>query len=862
MPIGDGKAKKEAQDLKQEFAFMYDAITSLGDKLIGSFEQAVDEAGNMNSAFEIASKTFQRGLAADLKQSVKNTDALIDLYAKLGRDAITQKDIAKEQEKIDSNRLRLQIKRKALGNNITAQQKEFFILQQNELATQQNMLNTINAKNDKLQKQKGIFQLIRENAGGVADKIDKSGTLSKVLSGNLLKTLTPLRIFELVVVGIVDAFLSLDKTTEKVAKNLGISFHEAAAMNSQFSQIAQDSNNIFVTTEGIAESQIQLSAALGTNAMFTAEMLQTQTELTHQLGLSAETSGEIAKLGLLTGKTSKEIAANVMGQSVAMNAANNTAITEKSILQEVAKLSSSIQLSMANNPVELAKAVQTAKQFGMELSNVDGIAGGLLNFEQSIASELEAEVLLGKNINLEKARQAALNNDLATVAEEIAKQAGSAAEFTAMNRIQQEALAKAVGMSREDLAKSLQSREILAKLGGKDADMQAAYNRLKAEGLSQEEIATKLGDERLAQSLHSENIQSQFTASVAKMKELFVQVAAALIPIVEPIAAAVGFMANLISQSMTFLKVLGSIAAVYKTLQFLGDSVYRNELLRNAASKIGLVTDQQKVLNKGRETALSVEGMTVEKLSNFHKNQGLLTQVKNNVLKKSSLVFGKEGLAMQAKDLVMEKAKLVFGKEGLIMKTGQLAIETAINIKKGIANTLSAAGAMLEGLKLSALISQGAAMVKSIATGAVFLAQQLATAAAALTTNAAATFGIGAAIAVGAALAGYAALKAVTGDDVMSAGSNTSGYGNRTLFGPEGAIALNNKDTVIAGTNLFPKGNDVVSGPAGSVQMPDNSEAKRTNALLSKLINRPDPVIEMNGDKLGTAIGKYAYSTQ
>ena len=138
---------------------------------------------------------------------------------------------------------------------------------------------------------------------------------------------------------------------------------------------------------------------------------------------------------------------------------------------------------MANNPVELAKAVQTAKQFGMELSNVDGIAGSLLNFEQSISNELEAELLLGKNINLEKARQAALNNDLATVAEEVAKQAGSAAEFTAMNRLQQEALAKAVGMSREDLAKSLQSREILAKLGGKDADMQAAYNRLKAEGL-------------------------------------------------------------------------------------------------------------------------------------------------------------------------------------------------------------------------------------------------------------------------------------------------------------------------------------------------------------------------------------------
>ena len=97
-------------------------------------------------------------------------------------------------------------------------------------------------------------------------------------------------------------------------------------MNKEFSQIAQDSNNVFVTTKGIAKSQVELSKILGTNAMFTSEMLQTQTELTHQLGLSAETSGEIAKLGLLTGKTSKEIAANVLGQSVAMNAANGTAL--------------------------------------------------------------------------------------------------------------------------------------------------------------------------------------------------------------------------------------------------------------------------------------------------------------------------------------------------------------------------------------------------------------------------------------------------------------------------------------------------------------------------------------------------------
>jgi len=672
---------------------------------------------------------------------------------------------------------------------------------------------------------------------------------------NLKDTVTPMRLMELAIGFIVEAFISLDATTEKVAQNLGISFHEAVKMNQQFSQIAKDSNNIFVTTKGIAEAQIQLSAALGTNAMFSAEMLQTQTELTTQLKLSEGTSAEIAKLGLLTGKTSKEIAANVMGQSVAMNAANGTALTEKAILQEVANLSSSIQLSMANNPIELAKAVQTAKQFGMELSSVDGIAGGLLNFEQSIASELEAELLLGKNINLEKARQFALDNDLAGVAEEIAKQAGSAAEFTAMNRIQQEALAKAVGMSREDLAKSLQSREILAKLGGQDADMQAAYNRLKAEGNSQEEIAAKLGDKQLANSLHSENIQGQFTASVAKMKELFVQVAAALIPIVEPIAAVVGYMANLISKSMGFLKVLGSIAVAMKVIKFLGNEVYRQKILTNVASKLGLITETEKGVIESRNGLIGNSILRIKKQKALFDQNSVLNKVKENIL-------GKVGLTQEVRAKAFAKIKEAQQNKTLLSLLKEQAIKAALFLKEGAINILKGIGVTLGITQVSLEKSKLAGIFRTIGGLTIQLGVQLGLLSASSATNAAVTFGVGVAIAIAAAVAGYAAITALTGDDVMSPGSNTSGYGSRTLMGPEGAIALNNKDTVIAGTDLFPKGNDVVSGPAGSVQIPDNSEAKKTNALLSKLINKPDPVIEMSGDRLGTAVGKYAYSIQ
>ena len=56
-------------------------------------------------------------------------------------------------------------------------------------------------------------------------------------------------------------------------------------------------------------------------------------------------------------------------------------------------------------------------------------------------------------------------------------------------------------------------------------------------------------------------------------------------------------------------------------------------------------------------------------------------------------------------------------------------------------------------------------------------------------------------------------------NDGASLPSSKPGYGSRTLFGPEGAIQLNNKDTVIAGTDLFKKGDNGATEPKGALQV-------------------------------------------
>ena len=51
---------------------------------------------------------------------------------------------------------------------------------------------------------------------------------------------------------------------------------------------------------------------------------------------------------------------------------------------------------------------------------------------KSLQDEMEAEALLGRDINLEKARQLAYDGDIAAMSAEISKQVGTAADWDKM----------------------------------------------------------------------------------------------------------------------------------------------------------------------------------------------------------------------------------------------------------------------------------------------------------------------------------------------------------------------------------------------------------------------------------------------
>jgi hypothetical protein len=136
----------------------------------------------------------------------------------------------------------------------------------------------------------------------------------------------------------------------------------------------------------------------------------------------------------------------------------------------------------------------SAKALGMELQQLDSIGSSLLDFETSISKEMEAQVLTGREMNLTLAREAALNNDYATLTEEIAKNVGDSTQFLELNRIQQEAIAESVGMTANSLADVLKKQELYKQLGA--TDLKTFHEKialLEKQGKTQEQISAMIG---------------------------------------------------------------------------------------------------------------------------------------------------------------------------------------------------------------------------------------------------------------------------------------------------------------------------------------------------------------------------------
>ena len=377
---------------------------------------------------------------------------------------------------------------------------------------------------------------IAEKENRIVSKSEAMGMAFKKMGPIIKDGLTdPLVISTFLINEMKDALLSADEATGRLAKNTNLTYTEALQAREEFQRIANLSMDSAINTKGLQESYETIASSLGAQADINQKDLETFTKLREQAGFTNDELAGMYKMSLVTGKSIEDTTKEFLGGATALSTQKGLAINVKQLMKDTANVSNATKLSLVGGAKGLAEAAVQAKALGVDLSKVDQIAGSLLNFEDSISAELEAELLTGKQINLETARLAALNGDMATVAEEIKNQIGGSAEFSKMNRIQQEAFAKAVGMSREDLANSLTEQEALQKVGVKTAEAAREKYDALVKQYGVEKAQKMLGDEALANQFQQQSVQEQYAKSVEKLREIFIGLAQPILEMIKPI---------------------------------------------------------------------------------------------------------------------------------------------------------------------------------------------------------------------------------------------------------------------------------------------------------------------------------------
>jgi hypothetical protein len=523
--------EKRLKDLQKENELLINAEEALKsgipvlEKELSLTKQIADTRKDLGGLSQAAGKLVSQ-YGGDLSKFLNVNEAIesVEEYNKqIVQTALNSKEVQnellkKEKEKLSAQKLfnEGKIDETEYNSTVNKLEEESYAIKQKAIASTNNLGNKF--------KSLGVF--VTELGVG--------------LKKSLLDPVT-------IITFIITKALEANKQAVELGKSLGYGAENSNALRENLALTAGFTANINVNSQSLTAAFGELATATGYVAEFSADALETQVMLTKQFKLTADEAAGVYKFSLLTGKSSKEVNDEMVGAFVATRNSLKAGVPFKAAIAEAAKVSGALASSFQNNPARITAAVVQVKALGTSLEQTAKQGEALLNFQSSIESELKAELLTGKQLNLERARAAALAGDQVTLAQELAKNVGSIEEFDRMNVLQKKALAEAAGLTTDELAKQLQNQKLAQETG---------------------KSLTQITKEQALEDQKRQDIQEKFAASLLKIQDVVGSLVAGpfgqLLDLISNIASVLTTVVSPVITSISY--VVGLIVDGFKTI--------------------------------------------------------------------------------------------------------------------------------------------------------------------------------------------------------------------------------------------------------------------------------------------------------
>lgn len=282
-----------------------------------------------------------------------------------------------------------------------------------------------------------------------------------------------------VLAGAWSLFKSFDTAAWELRKALGMSRAESAGLKNMAEKMAIEYAHVGVSIAGAYESIKSLRNEMGSAWTITEGLVQNVSILSAQLGVSEANSAGFLRNMASVSQSTMQSQENMM--YMAANLSRSAGVPLNEVMGDIATKSDTTLTMVSRLPKEFLRTAIEARRLNTTIDNMAKASRSILNFQESVNAEMDASVLLGRSINLQRARELAYRRDLEGSTKEILR-ITKQVDFENLDVFQQEAFAKATGRSVDELLKMVQAERLWekARKDPKLAEKVKQYEALRA----------------------------------------------------------------------------------------------------------------------------------------------------------------------------------------------------------------------------------------------------------------------------------------------------------------------------------------------------------------------------------------------
>lgn len=422
------------------------------------------------------------------------------------------------------------------------------------------------------------------------------------------------------------SFIALDEAAEDFRKETGLTLSQTKELAHQAHHIEMYYRDAGVELKDVFDTMAALKTSFSDVVKFSDETVTALTLMKTNFGVSAEHAADVQQIFESVGGLSSETAANVQMQVAQM--ANMSGIAPDKIFKDIAENAEAASTFFKGDLNALTKNAVQAQRMGTSLKQQVSLAEKLLDFEGGIEDELVAATFVGGEFNLSRARALAMEGKLADANKETLSQLQRSGDFRKKDYFTQQQLAKAAGMSVEEINKQLNAQEKLNSLSAED-------QKMAQEAMEKGLDITNINKEQLADEVKKFAVQQEQQGQLTRMQNAFMGIVATVGGVLSPLLEGVASILNLV-----LTPINGAVEGLAHMVDYIKQSLPLMSALVAGATTYLYLKNQALIAEKASAT------WTIIKNGAEATYNGIISA--GNLIKKKGLLSAIAEMAMRA----------------------------------------------------------------------------------------------------------------------------------------------------------------------------------------------------------------------